>query len=187
FTSRTITISHARLGMTFLCALLALVFTMRLPFFRTSIKYEAQTTEEYNPIGPDTTKDGVMRSYAYDSLVNYGFLPQTWENPGVKDPLSNLSGDNDPLDVCDLSEIPAHHCSTYQVKVIGSFGLIDEGEIDWKVLCIRTSDPLSKELDGAPRQWRIVVILTYDTLSRCGFTKPTQPVQKKNRRFASLV
>ena len=34
---------------------------LRLPFFRTSIKYEAQTTEEYNPIGPDTTKDGVMR------------------------------------------------------------------------------------------------------------------------------
>lgn len=31
--------------------------------------------------------------------MNYGALPQTWENPTIRDPRTNFGGDNDPIDV----------------------------------------------------------------------------------------
>ncbi len=34
-----------------------------------------------------------------------------------------------------------------EVKVLGAIGLLDEGETDWKVLVIDTSDPLSSKLN----------------------------------------
>ena len=37
------------------------------------------TTEDYNPIRQDLTKEGHLRAYDYgDMLFNYGMLPQTW-------------------------------------------------------------------------------------------------------------
>jgi inorganic pyrophosphatase len=30
-----------------------------------------------------------------------------------------------------------------QVKVLGAFAMIDDGELDWKVLAIRADDPLA--------------------------------------------
>ena len=35
-----------------------------------------------------------------------------------------------------------------QVKVLGTFALIDEGETDWKVICIDVNDPLAAKMNG---------------------------------------
>ena len=35
-----------------------------------------------------------------------------------------------------------------QVKILGTVALIDEGETDWKVLCIDVNDPLAKDMNG---------------------------------------
>jgi inorganic pyrophosphatase len=35
-----------------------------------------------------------------------------------------------------------------QVKVLGCFALIDEGETDWKVLAIDVTDPMADKLNG---------------------------------------
>ena len=35
-----------------------------------------------------------------------------------------------------------------QVKVLGTFALIDEGETDWKVICIDVNDPLAANMNG---------------------------------------
>lgn len=37
----------------------------------------------------------------------------------------------------------------YPVKVLGVLGMIDEGEMDWKVIAIASSDPLAGQLRGA--------------------------------------
>lgn len=74
-------------------------------------------------------------------LYNYGFLPQTWENPNVKDSELGLMGDNDPIDVIDIGFKRREMGEVYPVKVLGAIGLIDEGEVDWKVLAISLDDP----------------------------------------------
>lgn len=38
--------------------------------------------------------------------------------------------------------------SLYQVRIIGALGLIDGGETDWKLLAVRTDDPLAAVLHG---------------------------------------
>lgn len=35
--------------------------------------------------------------------MNYGCLPQTWEDPGFVNPDTGFGGDNDPVDVIEIS------------------------------------------------------------------------------------
>lgn len=106
-------------------------------------KMEISTQLEANPIVQDRKNDK-PRFYHTPSLVNYGCLPQTWENPVEKDPQTQLLGDNDPLDVCEIGE-RVHECGEiYQVKVLGVLGMIDEGEMDWKIIAIDAEDPLAE-------------------------------------------
>lgn len=35
-----------------------------------------------------------------------------------------------------------------QVKILGTVALIDEGETDWKILCIDVNDPLAEQMNG---------------------------------------
>ena len=56
-------------------------------------------------------------------------------------------GDNDPIDVCELGSIKQERGAVISVKVLGSLGLIDEGEADWKVLVINVNDPLASKLN----------------------------------------
>jgi inorganic pyrophosphatase len=38
------------------------------------------------------------------------------------------------LDIVELCDVPLKIGDIVKIKVLGSFGLIDQGEIDWKVL-----------------------------------------------------
>lgn len=49
----------------------------------SSAKFESATKESYTPIKQDVKK-GKLRFYPYDITWNYGFLPQTWEDPSHK-------------------------------------------------------------------------------------------------------
>ena len=60
----------------------------------------------------------VCRYYHFESLVHYGALPQTWENPDHADEHTNLAGDGDPLDVCDLSTLPCKPGDVYPVSQV---------------------------------------------------------------------
>lgn len=129
------------------------------------------------------------RDYPFDSLVNYGALPQTWEDPARVDPLTRYSGGSLPADPtampcrrltpppqatmtrwtwsrsasaspqrvpfsgCVLPSARGRRQATYvwgaaQVKVLGVLGMIDEGEMDWKVIAIDVEDPLAPRLQG---------------------------------------
>ena len=45
-----------------------------------------------------------------------------------------VQGDDDPIDVVDLSTKDRQLLDIVKVKVLGAFCLIDQGELDWKVL-----------------------------------------------------
>lgn len=110
-------------------------------------KMEIDTDSPHNPIIQDKTKQKTPRSYFLDSLSNYGALPQTYEDPEHKDRWTGLLGDGDPIDVCDISSLPRPTGSVYPVKVLGALAMIDGGETDWKLLAIRTDDPLAATVD----------------------------------------
>lgn len=69
---------------------------------------------------------------------NYGFIPNT-----ISD--KNIGGDGDPIDVLVISESVSSG-TVLEVQVLGAIELIDEGEIDLKVIAIPTTK--SEQLIG---------------------------------------
>ena len=60
-----------------------------------------------------------------DTIFNYGMIPRTWENNKVKDRDIGCYGDNDPLDIIELSTRVYDPGELVEVKVLGSLCLID--------------------------------------------------------------
>eukprot|EP00270_Netrium_digitus_P002636 TRINITY_DN129_c0_g1_i1.p1 TRINITY_DN129_c0_g1~~TRINITY_DN129_c0_g1_i1.p1 ORF type:complete len:361 (-),score=99.15 TRINITY_DN129_c0_g1_i1:204-1136(-) len=107
----------------------------------SSAKFEVATDEPGTPIKQDTKK-GKLRFYPYNINWNYGMLPQTWEDPGhANADVENAFGDNDPVDVVEIGEKVAASGEVYKVKPLAVLAMIDEGELDWKVVAIRADDP----------------------------------------------
>lgn len=108
---------------------------------------QVATKEENNPIKQDEKK-GVLREYKWgDMMFNYGFFPQTWEDPEHVDPDTQCRGDNDPLDVVEVGVVQMRTGEVAAVKVLGVLGMIDDGETDWKVFTIRLDDPIAHKLN----------------------------------------
>lgn len=105
-----------------------------------SAKMEVETTSKFNPIVQDQKKNAegvkVPRHYGLIPNFNYGMIPQTWENAQDVHAETGLIGDNDPLDVIDLTNRDMHLYEMPKLKVIGSICLIDQGELDWKILAV---------------------------------------------------
>jgi len=110
----------------------------------TKAKMEVATKEEGNPIAQDMKK-GKLRDYHGPIFWNYGCLPQTWEDPNEKHPELGCFGDDDPIDVVEIGSASLQMGSVKPVKPLGVLAMIDDGELDWKVLAISTDDPLANE------------------------------------------
>ncbi len=49
-----------------------------------------------------------------------------------------------------MVEIGTTQCNqggVYKVKPLGAYAMIDDGELDWKIVCIRTDDPKADVLN----------------------------------------
>jgi inorganic pyrophosphatase len=55
-------------------------------------------------------------------------------------------GDNDPIDVVEIGSVALASGSVTAVKALGVLAMIDDGELDWKVVAIAASDPMASEL-----------------------------------------
>ncbi|KFG81996.1 Inorganic pyrophosphatase [Metarhizium anisopliae] len=104
-------------------------FVVEIPRW-TDGKIETQRNEPLNPLFHDTSKNKprFVASFwphkTYPFL--YGSIPQTWENKNVKDNYTGLVGDNDPVDLFDVSSIsPGYTGEVKQVKVLGGLAMID--------------------------------------------------------------
>jgi len=118
----------------------------------TNAKMEIATKEKLNPIKQDVKK-GNLRYVAnvYPQVGypwNYGAIPQTWENPKHVDPDTKEGGDNDPIDVCEIGSRVPKRGEVIQVKALGILAMIDEGETDWKVICIDVKDENADKINN---------------------------------------
>ena len=67
--------------------------------------------------------------------ANYGFLPRT------------LCDDKDPLDVLVMSQIDIQPLCMVEAKVIGVMHMVDEDEIDDKIIAVAANDPSVSHFD----------------------------------------
>ena len=121
-------------------------FVTEIPRYTTA-KMEIATTVAGNPIVQDE-KAGAPRHYHGPIFWNYGCLPQTWEDPDIKGDaaLNGAGGDNDPLDVVEIGGRALRMGSVTAVKPLGVLAMLDDGELDWKLLAIGVDDPLCEQL-----------------------------------------
>uniref|UniRef100_A0A2P2KX97 inorganic diphosphatase n=1 Tax=Rhizophora mucronata TaxID=61149 RepID=A0A2P2KX97_RHIMU len=107
----------------------------------SSAKMEVATDEQFTPIKQDTKK-GKLRYYPYNINWNYGLLPQTWEDPSsANSEVEEAFGDNDPVDVVEIGEKRRKIGEILKVKPLAALAMIDEGELDWKIVAISLDDP----------------------------------------------
>jgi len=67
--------------------------------------------------------------------ANYGFIPKT------------LADDDDPLDVIVYNNTPVMPGCLVECKVIGALDMIDEGSVDYKVVCVPTGHSKCDQLN----------------------------------------
>lgn len=109
-------------------------------------KYEMCPTEPTNPIKQDE-KNGKPRNYNLDIKWNYGAFPQTWEQPDHEwKGLEGYGGDDDPVDVVDISSFSVPTGSVIVCKPLAALAMIDDGEVDWKVIVINAKDPIASQV-----------------------------------------
>lgn len=113
----------------------------------TRQKMEMDVDDRNHRIKQDTLPDGSLRYYTHgDIFFNYGFMPQTWENPKASSKWSSYPGDGDPLDCIEIGLSALNMGGAYRVKVLGCLGMIDEGCTDWKLIVIQENDPLASSI-----------------------------------------
>ena len=70
------------------------------------------------------------------------------EHPELK-----VFGDDDPIDVVEIGSKALEMGTVTEVKPLGVLAMIDDGELDWKVVAVAVDDPLAKEyndIDDVP-------------------------------------
>lgn len=111
----------------------------------THYKLEISKKLENNPIKHDIKKNKI-RKIEMPYPANYGAAPQTFEDPKHIDKYTGTPGDNDPIDVFDISDIASKTGDVIDLKVLGAIAMIDDGETDWKIIGINVLDAKANEL-----------------------------------------
>ncbi len=89
----------------------------------------------------------ILDRVLYSSInypANYGFIPQTY------------CDDNDPLDILVLSQIEVVPMCIVEAKVIGVMRMIDQGEMDDKIIAVAANDMSVNhfnEIEDLPVHW----------------------------------
>ncbi|CAK9065787.1 unnamed protein product [Durusdinium trenchii] len=96
-------------------------------------KFELQTTLEGNLIREDAKATEKLKAFGKPVPFNYGCFPQTYRDPLQHDELHCAPGDDDPLDVIDVSFRTLRVGEVALCRVLGAVCLIDEGQADWKI------------------------------------------------------
>lgn len=122
------------------------VFVEITPF--DLVKYEVDKASGYLKV------DRAQQTSSLPPSI-YGFIPQTYAGPSVAELMPGASGgDQDPLDICVLSERPITRAEVLlQARVVGGLPMIDGGEADDKILAVLRDDPVYgdiAELDQVP-------------------------------------
>lgn len=107
----------------------------------------------------------------------YGFVPKTLCDKKIaefcneKTGRTDIEGDNDPLDICVLSERSFNHGGILcEAKVIGGMRMIDGGEADDKIIAVLKGDQAYGDINDISEMPKMVIdrvrhfFLTYKDL-----------------------
>ncbi|KAL8271077.1 hypothetical protein Esti_004994 [Eimeria stiedai] len=110
----------------------------------SSAKNEIVMGKPWNPIQQVRNADASLRFLRWPMAWSYGSIPQTWADPSLAGgpEVFGLGGDDDPLDVVEVSRQQHKPGAIVDAKVIGGLCLIDSGEVDLKVLVVSVGSPL---------------------------------------------
>ncbi|KFH42778.1 Inorganic pyrophosphatase-like protein [Hapsidospora chrysogenum ATCC 11550] len=133
----------------------------------TDAKLETKRDEPLNPIFHDDKKEQPRFVYSVwphkTYPFNYGSIPQTWEDPNHDHDFTGFPGDNDPVDIFEISSfkyVPYHLAvrslltsgrpsfvgEVKKVKILGGLAMIDDESTDWKIVAIDVEDPLAEHI-----------------------------------------
>lgn len=151
----------------------------------TNAKFEINTKLPATPITHDIKKNevrfvnNIFPHHGY--MHNYGAIPQTWEDPLDENNALGLQGDGDPLDAIEIGSSVLNLGDVKRVKILGSLGLIDDGELDWKVVVIDVEDPLASQVDDFSQVEEKMPLLLAET--RRWFKNYKRPTGKPENAF----
>ena len=101
-------------------------------------KMEVAIHEPDTPIKQDVDGTGKLRYYNEKIPWNYGMLPRTWEDPAhLWVDIGNRPGDGDPMDIVEISGLACETGVVYPIRVLAALAMIDDGEVDWKIIAER--------------------------------------------------
>lgn len=107
-----------------------------------TVKYEVDKVSGYLRLD---------RPQKYSNVVPalYGFIPQSYSGPKVaaycneKTGRTDIKGDNDPVDICILTEKAITHGDIIvRARPIGGFRMIDGNEADDKIIAVLNNDAM---------------------------------------------
>ena len=89
----------------------------------------------------------------------YGFIPQTYCGKRVASYSRSVSkGDEDPLDICVISERPIGRAEVIlDTRVVGVLKTNDQGKADDKIIGILMSDPLWSHIEDVTQLPEIII------------------------------
>lgn len=120
----------------------------KAPFLNVFVEIVPTDTVKYE-LDKESGYLCVDRPQKFSNIIPalYGFVPQTYcgdltaEFASTESNLGRLDGDGDPLDICVLSERTITHGDILlQAKPIGGFRMIDQGEVDDKIIAVLKDD-----------------------------------------------
>lgn len=119
-----------------------------------TIKYEVDKDSGYIMVDRP-------QKYSNNMPCWYGFVPQTYcdtlvaEYANEKTGRTNIVGDQDPLDICIISEREVNRGNILAEAIpVGGFRMIDGGEADDKIIAVLKGDQTYgdiEDLDGIPK------------------------------------
>ena len=135
-----------------------------------TVKYEVDKESGYLRIDRPQKYSNVVPSL-------YGFIPQTYcgkkvaEFANKKTKRTNIIGDEDPLDICVLTEKEIVHGDIIvSARPIGGFRMIDKNEADDKIIAVLEGDTLFDQYQDVSELPQLIVdrlkhyFLTYKDL-----------------------
>ena len=153
----------------------------------SNAKFEISKELQLNPIIQDTKKGKlrfVNNIFPFKGYMhNYGAIPQTWEDPTTEEFEGiGLRGDNDPLDCCEIGSEVLNMGDITNAPILGPPGLIDDGQLDGKVILTEATAPLAKQVHPLAALHKYMPTLLHNT--REWFRNYKVPQGKPKNEFA---
>lgn len=89
----------------------------------------------------------------------YGFIPRTYCGDRVQSLMPGAkSGDEDPLDICVISERPINQSEVIlKAKIVGGLPMLDNNEADDKIIAVLAADAMWEQVDDVSELPEVMV------------------------------